>query len=67
MLSYLLSFQGDDVRLHEAGWKDRYYALKFKGKATSQEVAREYLIGLSWVLKYYYQVGSYSLLHVVCL
>ncbi len=51
----------DEVRLWEAGFKDRYYESKFDvssdNKAFRVKVAVEYVRGLCWVLKYYYQVG----------
>lgn len=49
----------DDVRLWEAGWKDRYYLAKFQQPSTNvtfkTSITREYTRGLSWVLQYYYQ------------
>lgn len=54
----------DNIRLWEEGWKERYYLHKF---AVSKEldpnyflkfrkkVADEYVLGLCWVLRYYYQ------------
>ncbi|CAL1532127.1 unnamed protein product [Lymnaea stagnalis] len=49
----------DDVRLWEDGWKDRYYKSKFDVDADDQEfrytVAKHYVRGLCWVLRYYYQ------------
>lgn len=54
----------DNIRLWEDGWRDRYYLHKF---GVSQErdpayftdfrtqVANEYVLGLAWVLLYYYQ------------
>ncbi|KAL1493771.1 hypothetical protein ABEB36_009461 [Hypothenemus hampei] len=49
----------DEVRLWEDGFKDRYYESKF-GVAPNQldfrySVALQYVRGLCWVLKYYYQ------------
>lgn len=50
----------DEVRLWEAGFKDRYYESKFdvssENTAFRYKVALEYVRGLCWVLKYYYQV-----------
>lgn len=50
----------DEVRLYEDGFKDRYYESKFGVLPTDVEfhhlVAKEYTIGLCWVLCYYYQV-----------
>lgn len=50
----------DEIRLWEAGWKDRYYKAKFNVSETDVEfrkkVACAYVEGLSWVLRYYYQV-----------
>ncbi|KAL6054122.1 5'-3' exoribonuclease 2 [Balamuthia mandrillaris] len=49
----------DDVRLGEAGWKERYYRQKFNvdendvGFKTT--LAEAYAEGLVWVLRYYYQ------------
>lgn len=49
----------DEVRLWEVGFKDRYYESKFDvGVDQSQfrySVALQYVKGLCWVLKYYYQ------------
>eukprot|EP01137_Pigoraptor_chileana_P008821 Opistho-2@56178 len=49
----------DEVRLWEAGWKDRYYESKFNVSSSNgqfvKSVARAYLEGLCWVLAYYYQ------------
>uniref|UniRef100_A0A7E4V7F8 5'-3' exoribonuclease n=1 Tax=Panagrellus redivivus TaxID=6233 RepID=A0A7E4V7F8_PANRE len=49
----------DNIRLHEPGWKERYYINKFGEGSESREfrheVARDYVEGLCWVLKYYYQ------------
>ncbi|CAG2106329.1 unnamed protein product [Medioppia subpectinata] len=50
----------DLVQLYTEGWKERYYNHKFDCTSTTVEeissmVAREYIIGLSWVLLYYYQ------------
>jgi len=49
----------DNVRLHEAGWKDRYYTDKCKADDVSKHGGREhlfrsYVVGLCWVMKYYY-------------
>ena len=45
----------DEVRLYEAGSKDRYYESKFEVLPTNLEfrknVADEYARGLCWVLK----------------
>ena len=50
----------DEVRLWEEGFKDRYYESKFDVAPDNvefrHEVARQYVIGLCWVLRYYYQV-----------
>ncbi|EUB59297.1 5'-3' exoribonuclease 2 [Echinococcus granulosus] len=50
----------DEVRLWEEGWRTRYYQSKFGvDPADAPEfcikVAHEYVIGLCWVLAYYYQ------------
>ncbi|XP_055588422.1 5'-3' exoribonuclease 2 homolog [Uranotaenia lowii] len=49
----------DEVRLWEDGFKDRYYESKFDVSPQNikfrQTVAWEYVRGLCWVLKYYYQ------------
>ena len=49
----------DKVRLHEQGWKDRYYSDKCKADDVAQHGGREhlfrsYVMGLVWVMKYYY-------------
>ncbi|XP_014250071.2 5'-3' exoribonuclease 2 homolog [Cimex lectularius] len=50
---------GDDVKLYEEGYKDRYYKLKFGLSQyeipTREKIGWEYVKGLCWVLKYYYQ------------
>jgi 5'-3' exoribonuclease 2 len=50
----------DHVRLHEAGWKDRYYSDKYKSDDIAEgggreEVFKTYIQGLSWVMEYYYK------------
>ncbi|RZF36370.1 hypothetical protein LSTR_LSTR002966 [Laodelphax striatellus] len=49
----------DEVRLWESGFKDRYYESKFDVSPNNidfrQKVALQYVRGLSWVLRYYYQ------------
>lgn len=49
----------DEVRLWEPGFKDRYYESKFDVGADNVQfrysVALQYVRGLCWVLKYYYQ------------
>ena len=48
----------DDIMLGMEGWKDRYYFHKFdapKPDGISRIISREYVIGLCWVLLYYYQ------------
>jgi len=50
----------DNVRLHEAGWKDRYYTDKCKADDVQNHGGREHLFrsyvkGLCWVMKYYYE------------
>jgi 5'-3' exoribonuclease 2 len=49
----------DNVRLHEPGWKDRYYRDKCKADDVSQNGGREhmfrsYVVGLCWIMKYYH-------------
>lgn len=49
----------DEVRLWEDGWKDRYYMNKFgvgvEDCGFRSKVANEYILGICWVLSYYYQ------------
>ncbi|XP_032829989.1 5'-3' exoribonuclease 2 isoform X1 [Petromyzon marinus] len=49
----------DNVRLWEDGWKQRYYRQKFDvddgDTGFTDKVARAYVHGLCWVLRYYYQ------------
>ncbi|XP_022908631.2 5'-3' exoribonuclease 2 homolog [Onthophagus taurus] len=49
----------DEVRLWEDGFKDRYYESKFDVTVENLEfrnaVALQYVRGLCWVLRYYYQ------------
>ena len=49
----------DNVRLHEEGWRDRYYTDKCKaedidGRGGREELLRQYVVGLTWVMRYYY-------------
>lgn len=49
----------DKVRLHESGWRDRYYTDKCKADDVKNHGGREHLFrsyiqGLIWVMKYYY-------------
>jgi len=49
----------DNVRLHETGWRDRYYRDKCKaedieGRGGREELFRQYIMGLAWVMRYYY-------------
>jgi len=49
----------DKVRLHEEGWKNRYYTDKCKADDVAAHGGREhlfrsYVLGLCWVMKYYY-------------
>uniref|UniRef100_A0A8B9P6G7 5'-3' exoribonuclease n=1 Tax=Apteryx owenii TaxID=8824 RepID=A0A8B9P6G7_APTOW len=50
----------DNIRLWEAGWKQRYYKNKFDVDASDEKfrrkVVQSYVEGLCWVLRYYYQV-----------
>ena len=47
------------MRFGEGGWKERYYLHKFHLKKTDVDVRRyvvqSYVLGLCWVLMYYYQ------------
>jgi len=49
----------DTVRLWEEGYADRYYEQKFKvspsDTAFRHQVGRDYVVGLAWVLLYYFQ------------
>jgi 5'-3' exoribonuclease 2 len=49
----------DTVKLWEPGYADRYYEQKFKVDPQNHEfrhqVARDYALGLCWVLRYYFQ------------
>ncbi|XP_055377529.1 5'-3' exoribonuclease 2 homolog [Condylostylus longicornis] len=51
--------ENDEVRLWEEGFKDRYYESKFDVGPDNinfrYSVALQYVRGLCWVLKYYYQ------------
>lgn len=55
--------KGDNVKLGVDGWRERYYTSKFKVDWENEEeaqeilrtVARNYMEGLVWVLRYYYQ------------
>ncbi|KAI9252786.1 XRN 5'-3' exonuclease N-terminus-domain-containing protein [Helicostylum pulchrum] len=49
----------DEVRLWEAGWKERYYKTKFditlQERDAIRDIVKSYCEGLVWVFKYYYQ------------
>jgi 5'-3' exoribonuclease 2 len=50
----------DEVKLHEAGWKERYYGEKYKKENIEKggglkRMTYTYVQGLAWVLRYYYQ------------
>lgn len=50
--------EDDDVQLWNSGWKERYYLHKFDCKnhtKISDIIAKEYVVGLCWVMRYYYQ------------
>ncbi|XP_026332870.1 5'-3' exoribonuclease 2 homolog [Hyposmocoma kahamanoa] len=51
--------KNDEVRLWEEGFKERYYESKFEVATDNMEfryrVALQYVRGLCWVLRYYYQ------------
>ncbi len=53
----ILTRQVDNVKLGVDGWKVRYYNEKFGAKCDRDHVAKCYVEGLVWVLKYYYQVS----------
>eukprot|EP00588_Corethron_pennatum_P015162 CAMPEP_0194271350 /NCGR_PEP_ID=MMETSP0169-20130528/5156_1 /TAXON_ID=218684 /ORGANISM="Corethron pennatum, Strain L29A3" /LENGTH=941 /DNA_ID=CAMNT_0039013677 /DNA_START=263 /DNA_END=3084 /DNA_ORIENTATION=+ len=49
----------DNVRLHDPGWRDRYYNDKCKtedieGGGGREKLFQEYVVGLAWVMRYYY-------------
>lgn len=54
-----LAEPADSIKLHEAGWKERYYQSKFnvssQDEAFKKNLVRSYTEGLSWVLGYYFQ------------
>jgi 5'-3' exoribonuclease 2 len=57
----------DKVRLHESGWKDRYYTDKCKADDVAAHGGREhlfrsYVMGLCWVMKYYYDGCKFVLI-----
>jgi 5'-3' exoribonuclease 2 len=61
----------DKVRLHEAGWKDRYYTDKCKADDVAAHGGREhlfrsYVMGLCWVMKYYYDGCEFLFLKLFC-
>lgn len=49
----------DEVRLWEAGWKERYYKSKFgitlQERDAIRDIVKSYCEGLIWVFKYYYK------------
>ena len=57
----------DKVRLHETGWKDRYYSDKCKADDVANHGGRDhlfrsYIVGLCWVMKYYYEGCKFFLI-----
>lgn len=64
MLSEAAS-EGDEIRLGESGWKERYYSRKFGCDVRKQgreeydslrrKVCKSFVEGLVWTLQYYYQ------------
>jgi 5'-3' exonuclease len=63
-MNYVLSNFNHFNRLWEDGWKQRYYKVKFDVSEDDVNfrltVAKHYVIGLQWVLKYYYQVKTFT-------
>ena len=60
----------DKVRLHEKGWKDRYYTDKCKADDVANHGGRDhlfrsYIVGLCWVMKYYYEGCKFSIFKFV--
>mmetsp|Transcript_15662 Transcript_15662/g.17412 ORF Transcript_15662/g.17412 Transcript_15662/m.17412 type:complete len:821 (+) Transcript_15662:1-2463(+) len=56
----VVTLGGEDVRLGEEGWRERYYKAKFKVSIHENNEFREkirlhYAEGLKWVMEYYYQ------------
>lgn len=55
--------ESDEIKLWEAGWKNRYYQIKFNISESDIEFRRKvawaYAEGLCWVLRYYYQVYKF--------
>ncbi|KAI3381230.1 hypothetical protein SNEBB_010442 [Seison nebaliae] len=57
--NYLSGDEEDEVQLHREGWKERYYQCKLgidgDHYSISQMMSNEYIRGMAWVMKYYYQ------------
>eukprot|EP00038_Savillea_parva_P027465 m.59700 g.59700 ORF g.59700 m.59700 type:complete len:976 (-) comp7911_c0_seq1:228-3155(-) len=51
--------ESDQIKFWQAGWKERYYLFKFQTSAADEtfksQLAAEYVKGLCFVLKYYFQ------------
>eukprot|EP00960_Hanusia_phi_P032052 749647-Hanusia_phi.AAC.3 len=50
----------DEVKLHESGWKERYYQNKFgvninKDPSFPRKVVKSFMEGICWTLLYYYR------------
>lgn len=50
----------DEVKLHESGWKDRYYQARYKKEDVElggglRHMCHTYIQGLCWVFSYYYR------------
>lgn len=59
-IDHLKQTVSDNVRLHDSGWKTRYYEDKYKKEDVEQgggirRMCLTYVEGLQWVLRYYYQ------------
>ena len=46
---------GEQIQITKPGYKERYYKTLFDENTNPQTVAQEYLKGLRWVFKYYFQ------------
>eukprot|EP00053_Salpingoeca_punica_P011898 m.106094 g.106094 ORF g.106094 m.106094 type:complete len:1271 (-) comp15807_c0_seq2:863-4675(-) len=45
----------DEIKLGTDGWKERYYQTKFGPTLDRRALAKSYIEGLCWVMKYYYE------------
>lgn len=55
LIQVIKDTQEDTLRLHEDGFKERYYSYYFDDDVNIRDICLNYIEGLSWVLKYYFR------------